>query len=68
MVACRTIVDADMRVGSFSQSVDASDAHLIAAAMPDTALDPLRMAIEKFWAAVPWQMEFWRRGSRPKAG
>ena len=26
-------------------------------AMPDTALDPLRMAIEKFWAPVPWMLE-----------
>jgi len=26
-------------------------------AMPDTALHPLRMAIEKFWAPVPWMLE-----------
>ena len=25
--------------------------------MPDTALHPLRMAIEKFWAPVPWMLE-----------
>ncbi len=26
-------------------------------AMPDTALHPWRMAIEKFWAPVPWMLE-----------
>ena len=26
-------------------------------AVPDTALHPLRMAIEKFWAPVPWMLE-----------
>ena len=26
-------------------------------AMPDTALHPLRMALEKFWAPVPWMLE-----------
>jgi len=26
-------------------------------AMPDTALHPLRRAIEKFWAPVPWMLE-----------
>ena len=26
-------------------------------AMPDAALHPLRMAIEKFWAPVPWMLE-----------
>src|SRR5271169_2858691 len=26
-------------------------------AMPDTALRPLRRAIEKFWAPVPWMLE-----------
>src|SRR5271156_2084739 len=26
-------------------------------AMPDTALHPLRMAVEKFWAPVPWMLE-----------
>ncbi|QXX76235.1 Calcium-transporting ATPase [Methylovirgula sp. HY1] len=26
-------------------------------AMPDTTLHPLRMAIEKFWAPVPWMLE-----------
>ncbi len=26
-------------------------------AMPDTALHPLRMAIAKFWAPVPWMLE-----------
>jgi H+-transporting ATPase len=26
-------------------------------AMPDTALQPLRMALEKFWAPVPWMLE-----------
>jgi H+-transporting ATPase len=26
-------------------------------AMPDTALRPLRMALEKFWAPVPWMLE-----------
>ena len=26
-------------------------------AMPDTALHPLRLAIEKFWAPVPWMLE-----------
>ena len=25
--------------------------------MPDTALHPLRMALEKFWARVPWMLE-----------
>jgi H+-transporting ATPase len=25
--------------------------------MPDTSLHPLRMALEKFWAAVPWMLE-----------
>ena len=25
--------------------------------MPDTTLHPLRMAIEKFWAPVPWMLE-----------
>ena len=26
-------------------------------AMPDTSVHPLRMAIEKFWAPVPWMLE-----------
>jgi H+-transporting ATPase len=26
-------------------------------AMPDTTLHPLRMALEKFWAPVPWMLE-----------
>jgi H+-transporting ATPase len=26
-------------------------------AVPDTALHPLRLAIEKFWAPVPWMLE-----------
>jgi hypothetical protein len=26
-------------------------------AMPDTALHPWRMALEKFWAPVPWMLE-----------
>jgi H+-transporting ATPase len=26
-------------------------------AVPDTALHPLRMALEKFWAPVPWMLE-----------
>jgi H+-transporting ATPase len=26
-------------------------------AMPDTALHPLRLALEKFWAPVPWMLE-----------
>jgi H+-transporting ATPase len=26
-------------------------------AMPDTALHPLRMALEKFWTPVPWMLE-----------
>ncbi len=26
-------------------------------AMPDTALQPLRLALEKFWAPVPWMLE-----------
>jgi H+-transporting ATPase len=26
-------------------------------AMPDTALQPLRMVLEKFWAPVPWMLE-----------
>jgi H+-transporting ATPase len=26
-------------------------------AVPDTALHPLRMAVEKFWAPVPWMLE-----------
>jgi H+-transporting ATPase len=26
-------------------------------AMPDTSVDPLRMALEKFWAPVPWMLE-----------
>jgi H+-transporting ATPase len=25
--------------------------------MPDTSADPLRMAVEKFWAPVPWMLE-----------
>ena len=26
-------------------------------AMPDTAFHPLRMALEKLWAPVPWMLE-----------
>ena len=26
-------------------------------AMPDTALHPVRLALEKFWAPVPWMLE-----------
>ena len=26
-------------------------------AMPDTALHPLRRAVHKFWAPVPWMLE-----------
>ena len=25
--------------------------------MPDTALHPLHLALEKFWAPVPWMLE-----------
>ncbi len=25
--------------------------------MPDTSVHPLRMALEKFWAPVPWMLE-----------
>src|SRR6202789_4185937 len=25
--------------------------------MPDTSVPPLRMALEKFWAPVPWMLE-----------
>jgi H+-transporting ATPase len=25
--------------------------------MPDTALHPVRLALEKFWAPVPWMLE-----------
>jgi H+-transporting ATPase len=31
--------------------------HYGANAMPDTALHPLRRAVEKFWAPVPWMLE-----------
>jgi H+-transporting ATPase len=42
-------------------------------AMPDTSAHPLRMAIEKFWAPVPWLLEAAAvlelvRGSYPEAG
>ena len=26
-------------------------------AMPDTSMHPMRMALEKFWAPVPWMLE-----------
>src|SRR5579864_1616200 len=26
-------------------------------AMPDTSIHPLRMALEKFWAPLPWMLE-----------
>jgi H+-transporting ATPase len=26
-------------------------------AIPDTSVHPLRMAVEKFWAPVPWMLE-----------
>ena len=26
-------------------------------AVPDTTLNPFRMALEKFWAPVPWMLE-----------
>ena len=26
-------------------------------AMPDTAMHPLRRALDKFWAPVPWMLE-----------
>ena len=36
-----------------SRRLDKSGAN----AMPDTSMHPLRMAIEKFWAPVPWMLE-----------
>jgi len=50
-------VDADLQSGLTS-----SEAHRLLEtvgpnAMPDTSMHPVRMAIEKFWAPVPWMLE-----------
>ena len=50
-------VDADLQNGLTS-----SEAHRLLEevgpnAMPDTSMHPVRMAIEKFWAPVPWMLE-----------
>jgi H+-transporting ATPase len=50
-------VDADLQSGLTS-----SEAHRLLKevgpnAMPDTGMHPVRMAIEKFWAPVPWMLE-----------
>jgi H+-transporting ATPase len=42
-------------------------------AMPDSSVHPLRMAVEKFWAPVPWLLEAavvleLALGSYPEAG
>jgi H+-transporting ATPase len=50
-------VDPDLQSGLTS-----SEAHRLLEtvgpnAMPDTSMHPVRMAIEKFWAPVPWMLE-----------
>jgi H+-transporting ATPase len=62
-------VDASVETAAPAKSESASNAGLTSDearrrlkkfgpnAMPDTALHPLRMALEKFWAPVPWMLE-----------
>jgi H+-transporting ATPase len=50
-------VDADLQNGLTS-----SEAHRLLEtvgpnAMPDTSMHPVRMALEKFWAPIPWMLE-----------
>jgi H+-transporting ATPase len=47
----------DLRGGLTSDEARGRLAKFGPNAMPDTSLHPLRMALEKFWAPVPWMLE-----------
>ncbi|MGO9359686.1 MAG: HAD-IC family P-type ATPase [Xanthobacteraceae bacterium] len=50
-------VDVDSQGGLTTSEASRRLAKLGANAMPDTSVHPLRMALEKFWAPVPWMLE-----------
>jgi H+-transporting ATPase len=49
--------DADLQDGLTSSEARRRLEKFGANAMPDTSIHPLRSAIEKFWAPVPWMLE-----------
>jgi H+-transporting ATPase len=50
-------VDADLQSGLTSDEAHRLLETVGPNAMPDTSMHPVRMAIEKFWAPVPWMLE-----------
>jgi H+-transporting ATPase len=50
-------VDAGLQNGLTTSEANRRLEKFGANAMPDTSIHPLRMAIEKFWAPVPWMLE-----------
>jgi H+-transporting ATPase len=50
-------IDVDQQNGLTSDEARARLEKFGANAMPDTSTRPLRMALEKFWAPVPWMLE-----------
>ena len=50
-------VDVGLRNGLTTSEANQRLEKIGANAMPDTSMHPLRMAIEKFWAPVPWMLE-----------
>ncbi len=50
-------VDADLQSGLTSDEAHRLLETVGPNAMPDTGMHPVRMAIEKFWAPVPWMLE-----------
>ena len=50
-------VDVGLQNGLTTSEANRRLAKSGANAMPDTSMHPLRMAIEKFWAPVPWMLE-----------
>jgi H+-transporting ATPase len=49
--------DAGLTSGLTSEEVRRRLAKFGPNAVPDTSMHPLRMAVEKFWAPVPWMLE-----------
>jgi H+-transporting ATPase len=51
------VANVDLQSGLTSSEAHRRLEKFGANAMPDTSMHPLRMAIEKFWAPVPWMLE-----------
>lgn len=52
-----TAADVDLKGGLTSSEARHRLEQVGANAMPDTGVHPFRMALEKFWAPVPWMLE-----------